>query len=1265
MANVYTIGTLLVELAGSSKDLDDSLKTTQRAIAEFAKVVDGWASRVESQIENTFKAAAVAVGALGAVVIKTGSDFDAAMTRVAAITGATDEEFAALNNTARQIGRTTTFSAEQAAEAMYTLSQAGFDTQQIMASVNDVLVLAGASGISLDDAAGLVASTLTEFNMSAEQSGRVVDLLNTAAQRSLLSMQDLRESLKYAGAAGATFNISLEETLAAVAQFKQLGQSASQTGTAFRTVLVRLADPPAKAAKVLERLGIQLDEVNPQLVGFEGAIRRLADSPITAAQAFAIFGRYSGAAISSMIDKFRDGTQIFDKMISEFESGSGSARRTFEQMQASVAGQFSLLRNKVTDVFLTIFAAIEGPLKRLIDGLGDRVTALSTIFKRNTDSITSGMNKVVDAVLALIDKIITLTPYLKEVAALMVAAWVGAKGVQFVIAIQTLASTIGVNLVQSIAFAAASMTAFEAASLFLTGGAIVVGIGVIIVVLQKLIDKLTGAADEAAKLQGALTGAKLIDQDTQQEIKSIGAILDLQKQDIQSRLDAGLAISGQEKAILELTDAQAYSAVQAGDYIVVNNRLTDAVKAPAVFIREQIGALNKQADAYQSNADALGQMVDSLTSGNATIDQQTSAFDYAANIVHRHVDSLEGLVAVQTEAQNRADTLRERADNLTNSLHKQQVAATDAAAAAKRHDDAIDRLGETEGDGSDEIDKLNKKLQDQIAATDEGYAAQLKLARALDEINEAEAKGADHAVADQARAAAWAEFGKSVGETTKQVDMWQARAISAELQTEAWTAAQVAFNDAIRHGKTYMDALTAADDAYNKTIDDSFSKTESVSNASTKLTGALGDLAGAGFDLIGIATQLTTKTSDQIIGFFLQFTDILYSTTAAVTDLSSVLDFAGIFDAANNDLTDWQEQLKEAKKALKDAQALYGRAPGEDNFQAMKDAQIALNELLKNKPAEAGDAMATAIQDRIDWVKGFVKALPKMIKAFDANLPALLNTIARSLPSVLNGIARSAKTIIASLLPALTQFFLSGPLITFMFKLGLNIMEGFIRGIPKMVTAIIKGLPDLIDVLIRQMPRIIMEFTLLGIAIIDAVIDELPHIFRATRKSLIEIANDMASNFVEITSFGLLDYHKGKDGKGHFGLGKAGKDTFGDLVDFFKNLGGGIGDIFSAKRHARGIAYVPHTMTAVLEPGESVLDRAATRAAARGTYYPPAGPVPSGAPISTEVLVAFDGQVVDAAMARALDAGRMPKLQRAIRGKGVQVGFTRGRSQVW
>ena len=279
----------------------------------------------------------VPIAAVGAAVVKLTGDFDASMSKVAAVSGATGEDFDALRDKAREMGSKTKFSASEAADAMNYMAMAGWKTEDMLGGVEGIMNLAAASGEDLATTSDIVTDALTAFGMSAEDSGHFADVLAAASSNANTNVSMLGESFKYVAPVAGSLGYSAEDTSIALGLMANAGIKASQGGTALRTTLTNLANPTDDMKTAMDRLGVSLTDDEGNMLSFREVMGQLRDGfgdlkEITAEQQ---------EAITQLDQEYADGTITEEDYISQIEELIGAADDATGATKAQVAAMLA------------------------------------------------------------------------------------------------------------------------------------------------------------------------------------------------------------------------------------------------------------------------------------------------------------------------------------------------------------------------------------------------------------------------------------------------------------------------------------------------------------------------------------------------------------------------------------------------------------------------------------------------------------------------------------------------------------------------------------------------------------------------------------------------------------------------------------------------------------------------------------------------------------------------------------------------------------
>ena len=194
-----------------------------------------------SGVGKTLTASVTApIVAVGAAAVKTTADFDAQMSKVSAISGATGEEFDALREKAREMGSITKFSASEAGAAFEYMAMAGWKTGDMLDGIEGIMNLAAASGEDLATTSDIVTDALTAFGLSAKDSGHFADILAAASSNANTNVSMMGETFKYAAPIAGALGYSAEDTALAIGLMANAGIKSTQAGTALRTIMTSL-----------------------------------------------------------------------------------------------------------------------------------------------------------------------------------------------------------------------------------------------------------------------------------------------------------------------------------------------------------------------------------------------------------------------------------------------------------------------------------------------------------------------------------------------------------------------------------------------------------------------------------------------------------------------------------------------------------------------------------------------------------------------------------------------------------------------------------------------------------------------------------------------------------------------------------------------------------------------------------------------------------------------------------------------------------------
>lgn len=308
-----------------------------------------------SSIGESMMPAAAAITAVGVATGKTFMDFEATITGAAVKAGATTEaEFNKMRDVAGKLGAEFPITASQAAEGMDRLAAGGFDVNETIGAMPGIITAAVASGEDLAVTSDVITSALSIWDMKqgdiAENTTHVADVVQMAANKSKLGMQDFGLAMQYAGAPAAALGISIEELGTAMAIMSNNGIQASTIGTSLRSVISRLASPPKAAAMAIEQLGLKVNDANGKFVGLENIVgqMRTAMSGLSDTEQVALAKAIAGEeAYSGLLALIKTSPEAYADMTSSLQNATGSSAEAYTVMQNTLKGSIDSMMGSV------------------------------------------------------------------------------------------------------------------------------------------------------------------------------------------------------------------------------------------------------------------------------------------------------------------------------------------------------------------------------------------------------------------------------------------------------------------------------------------------------------------------------------------------------------------------------------------------------------------------------------------------------------------------------------------------------------------------------------------------------------------------------------------------------------------------------------------------------------------------------------------------------------------------------------------------------
>lgn len=401
----------------STKGLDSLGKSTGKALSSIEKIASAgkqiagkaWnvtvgvvdkvtapLKSIMSSLSSPLMAAGITIGASATMtdVIKTYAGFEAEMSKVQAISGATSDELTQLTSKAKEMGSKTKFTAEESAQAFEYMAMAGWKTQDMLSGIEGIMNLASASGEDLASVSDIVTDALTAFGLKAQDSTHFADVLAAASSNSNTNVGLMGNTFQYVGSIAGAMGYSIEDTATAIGLMANSGIKGEKAGTALRSIITRLADPPKEAAEAM-------DALNLSVTNSDGSMRSLGDvmtdlrngfSGLTQEQKASYASSIAGKeAMSGLLSIVNASQADYDKLSEAINNADGASQSMSDTMLNNLSGKWTLFQSALDGVKISLGERIEPYLMDAIQWMTDKLPDLE-------DGLMSAMDKIDDFV---------------------------------------------------------------------------------------------------------------------------------------------------------------------------------------------------------------------------------------------------------------------------------------------------------------------------------------------------------------------------------------------------------------------------------------------------------------------------------------------------------------------------------------------------------------------------------------------------------------------------------------------------------------------------------------------------------------------------------------------------------------------------------------------------------------------------------------------------------------------------------------------------
>jgi len=333
----------------------------------------------------------------GRFSLESGMNFEAQMSRVQAISGATAEDAGRLADKAKEMGESTVFSATESAQALEYMAMAGWKTDDMLEGLAGIMNLAAASGEDLAATSDIVTDALTAFGLTAADSTHFADVLAVASSNANTNVGMMGETFKYVAPVAGALGYNVEDVALAVGLMANNGIKASQAGTSLRGALTHLAKPTENVWIALSDLGLALSdttddfegvtnnlgEYNAVLYNSDGTAKSFSATISALRDAFSELSEgektyyastlFGTEAMSGMLGILNASDDEVQKLTDAIYNADGAAQEMAETMTDNLSGSLTLMQSAAEGIGIAIYEKVQEPLNNFAADINNNV----------------------------------------------------------------------------------------------------------------------------------------------------------------------------------------------------------------------------------------------------------------------------------------------------------------------------------------------------------------------------------------------------------------------------------------------------------------------------------------------------------------------------------------------------------------------------------------------------------------------------------------------------------------------------------------------------------------------------------------------------------------------------------------------------------------------------------------------------------------------------------------------------------------------------
>lgn len=409
------------------KEMEIAIKIAGKMESSFNNAMSNAVKKL-LKLELGIKAAVAAAGAIkdiGAAAIKTGADFEKSMSGLAATAGidAGSEQYQRLENAAREMGRATSKSAAESADALQYMALAGWSVEDSIKGLPSILHLSEASGMELARTSDMVTDTMSALGISINELPGYLDVVAKAQNTTNQSAEQLMEAYLGVGGTLKSLGVSTEESATALGVLANRGTKGSEAGTALNAIMVNLTTGAGQAGKAMEALGVSAFDSEGNFIGLKATLEKVneATKGMTQEERNAALAAIGGKQhldslqklMAGLNDTTADGTQEWAAITEGLKDAGGALEEMRNRKVDNLAGDIDVIKSAASDLGISIYKDINTPLRSAVQLGTDMITELNNAYG------SGGMEGMVGAVGGCMAEVVnTIADYAPQVVSM-------------------------------------------------------------------------------------------------------------------------------------------------------------------------------------------------------------------------------------------------------------------------------------------------------------------------------------------------------------------------------------------------------------------------------------------------------------------------------------------------------------------------------------------------------------------------------------------------------------------------------------------------------------------------------------------------------------------------------------------------------------------------------------------------------------------------------------------------------------------------------